>query len=99
MVTTCPACGRGLLTKSNEQRRKFHKVCRLIGLEIGLTPGQVKAAIKQDHFGIDEFKMGDKWYRTIQSSEDTDRIEYSELIEAGYRWAAENGIAINDSAT
>jgi hypothetical protein len=54
----------------------------------------VKAAIKQEQFGIDEFKFGDKWYRTVKSSEDTDMVEYSELIEAAYRWAAENGIAL-----
>ena len=67
---------------------------RDIGREIGLTPGQVKAAVKQEYFGIDEFKMGDKWYRMVKSSEEADRIEYSELIESAYRWAAENGIAI-----
>lgn len=61
---------------------------------MGLTPGQVKAAIKQEYFGIDEFKFGNKWYRTVQSSEDTDRLEYAELIECAYRWAAENGIAL-----
>lgn len=93
----CPTCHRPfLLDKTREQRNKFHAVCRDIGKEIGLTPGQVKAAIKQEHFGIDEFKFGDKWYRMVKSSEEADRIEYSELIEAAYRWGAENGIAIND---
>ena len=92
----CPTCGRRMLDKTAEQRNKFHALARKIGMEIGLTPGQVKAAVKQEHFGLDEFLFGKKWYRTVKSSEDTDRIEYSELIEAAYRWAAENGIAIND---
>ena len=96
-MNRCPTCGTNiLLNKTHEQRKKFHALCRDIGKELGLTPGNVKAAIKQEHFGIDEFKMGNKWYRTIKSSEDADRIEYSELIECAYRWAAENGVAIND---
>lgn len=95
MRTTCPTCRRPFSTdKTREQRNTFHQMCRDIGNQIGLSPGNVKAAIKQDHFGIDEFKMGGKWYRTVRSSEDTDRVEYSELIEAAYRWAAENGIAL-----
>ena len=95
MRKSCPTCKRPFrLDKTAEQRNKFHAICRDIGSVLGLTPGQVKAAIKQEWFGIDEFKMGNKWYRTVKSSEDTDRIEYSELIEAAFRWAAENGIAL-----
>ena len=91
----CPQCNQPItFDKTHEQRKKFHAICREVGNSLGLTPGQVKAAIKQEHFGIDEFKMGDRWYRMVRSSEDTDRIEYSELIEAAYRWGAENGIAI-----
>lgn len=93
----CPTCKQTIThDKTHEQRKKFHAICREVGNQIGLTPGQVKAAIKQDHFGIDEFKMGDRWYRIVKSSEDADRIEYSELIEAAYRWGAENGIAITE---
>lgn len=92
-ITRCPTCGRSQ-DKSHEQRKKFHAICRDIGNQIGLSTGNVKAAIKQEQFGIDEFKFGDKWYRTVKSSEDTDMVEYSELIEAAYRWAAENGIAL-----
>lgn len=98
MRKVCPTCHRQLyFNKTHEQRKKFHAVCTDIGREIGLTPGQVKAAIKQEHFGLDEFKFGDKWYRTVQSSEDTERQEYSELIETAYRWAAENGVVIPDT--
>jgi hypothetical protein len=93
----CPACQRPLdFPKSVAQRNKFHALCRDIGLELGLTPGQVKAAVKQEHFGIDEFKVKGKWYRMIKSSEDAQRIEYGELIDRAYQWAAENGIEIND---
>lgn len=93
----CPTCQREIThPKTHEQRKKFHKLCRLIGKEIGLTPGQVKYAVKVDHFGIDMFTLHGKTYAFVQSSEDTDRIEYSELVEAAYRWAAENGILIPD---
>ena len=95
MITTCPTCGRKQ-DKTHEQRKKFHSLCAEIGRQIGLTPGNVKAAIKQEHFGLDEFKFGDKWYRTVQSSEDTDKRGYSELIETALRWAAENGIYVED---
>jgi hypothetical protein len=94
-VERCPTCG-SRQDKTHEQRKKFHAICRDIGLELGLSPGNVKAAIKQEEFGIDEFKFGDKWYRTVKSSEDTDRKEYSELIEAALRWAAEHGIYIKE---
>jgi hypothetical protein len=91
----CPTCLRPIaLSKTHQQRKTFHLMCADIGREIGLTPGQVKSAIKQEHFGLDEFKMGNKWYRTVQSSEDTNRPEYGELIETAYRWAAENGVAL-----
>lgn len=95
MRRSCPTCKRPFrLDKTAEQRDKFHALCRDIGQVIGLTPGQVKAAVKQEFYGLDEFKMGDKWYRTVKSSEDSDRIEYSALIEHAYQWAAENGIAL-----
>lgn len=96
-MNKCPTCFRPfILDKTAAQRNKFHKLCRQIGKELGETPGRVKEAVKQEHFGLDEFKIGNKWYRRVKSSEDADRIEYSELIETAYRWAAENGIAIRE---
>lgn len=92
-LVKCPTCGRKL-DKTHEQRKLFHAICTEIGKHLGHSPGQIKAAIKQEEFGIDEFKLGDKWYRTVKSSEDTDRVEYSALIEAAYRFAAEQGIHV-----
>jgi hypothetical protein len=98
-MKACPTCHRALtFGKSHEQRKKFHALCTEIGLEIGLTPGQVKAAVKQEFYGFDEFKMGKKWYRIVQSSEDSDRAEYSRLIDFALQWAAENGVVIDDLA-
>ena len=86
---SCPTCGRKL-DKSHEQRKLFHALCRDIGLHIGLTPGKVKEAIKADFFGLDEFRIGGKWYRAIRPSETADRDEYSQLIDYALQWAAEN---------
>lgn len=88
--------GEVVKDKTAEQRGKFHALCSDIGKELGLTPGQVKAAVKQEYFGLDEFKFGDKWYRSVKSSEDADRREYSALIDFAYQWAAENGIYVAD---
>ena len=65
-------------------------MCRDIGLHIGETPGKIKEAIKQDYFGLDEYKIGNKWYRAVKPSEQADRAEYSDLISFTFQWAAEN---------
>lgn len=62
---------------------------------MGHSPGDIKQYIKQYHYGLDEKKVGSKWYRITRSTEDDDREQYSALIEAAYRWAAENGAVIN----
>ena len=91
----CPVCG-AVKSKSSSQRNKFHQLCREIGKELGLEPGRVKEMIKQDFFGFDEVAVGGRWYRVLRSSESAGKDEYSELIEHAYRWAAMNGVAINE---
>ena len=88
-MSKCPTCGREK-PKTDDQRRKFHAMCRDLGLFIGLTPGKVKEAIKSDYFGLDEYKVGDKWYRAVKPSEQAGRAEYADLISFTYQWAAEN---------
>lgn len=85
----CPTCGREK-AKTHPQREHFHKLCRLIGKEIGETPGKIKEAIKADFFGLDEYRIGNKWYRAVRPSETAERDEYSALIDYTYQWAAEN---------
>lgn len=85
----CPTCGR-TLTKTHAQRNEFHRLCRVIGLEIGETPGKIKEAIKADFFGLDEYRIGSKWYRAVKPSESAARDEYSQLIDFARQWAAEN---------
>ncbi len=94
----CPTCLRPFeYPKTVAQRNQFHAICRQIGKELGNTPAEIKMAIKLEHFGIDEFRVGQKWYRGIKSSEDAGKIEYGELIDCAVRFAAEHGIAIEDA--
>ena len=88
-MAKCPTCGREK-PKTNSQRNQFHRLCRVIGNHIGLTPGKVKEAIKEDFYGLDEYKIGNKWYRAVKPSEQSEREEYAELITFTYQWAAEN---------
>lgn len=95
-MSACPTCGKPH-RKTDEQRNLFHKLCREIGKEIGETPGKIKEAIKADFFGLDEYKLGSKWYRAVKPSESADRGEYSQLIDFAHQWAAENlGITLDD---
>lgn len=88
-MSKCPTCLRSL-PKTCAQRNKFHSMCRELGKFIGLTPGKVKEAIKSDYYGLDEYRIGDKWYRAVKPSEQSDREEYSELIDYTMVWAVEN---------
>ena len=88
-MSVCKECGR-TKPKTDVQRAKFHAMCRDLGKHIGLTPGKVKEAIKADFFGLDEFRIGNKWYRAVKPSEQADKAEYSELIDYAMQWAAEN---------
>lgn len=97
MKKVCPTCLRPLFrNKSQQQRNFFHAVCTDIGEQMGLTMGQVKEAVKQEEFGFEEFKAFGRWYRTVQSSEDADRENYSKLIDTAIRWAAEGGVIVKD---
>ena len=82
--------------KSHDQRKLFHSLCKEAGKELGHTPGQIKDMVKQEYFGLDQIttKKG-KTYTVVQSSEEADRFEYSELIECLLRWASENGVLLD----
>ncbi|PPC95221.1 MAG: hypothetical protein CTY33_00250 [Methylotenera sp.] len=85
----CPTCHRER-PKSHDQRKKFHAMCHEIGKHVGETPGKIKEAIKQDYFGMDEYKVGNKWYRAVRPSESAQMAEYADLITYTYQWAADN---------
>lgn len=82
--------------KTRAQRAMFHVLCENIGKELGCTPGEVKQYVKQYHYGIDEKKVGNMWYKSVRSTEDDNKVQYTALIEAAHRWAAENGLGAQD---
>lgn len=82
--------------KTKDQRALFHAICSEVGLILGATPGQVKYAIKADFYGLDTFRVGEEVFVDVQSSEDSDRAEYSRLIDHAYLWAADRGVYVRD---
>ena len=81
--------------KTHQQRKLFHGLCLDAGKDLGYTPGQIKALVKEDYYGRDKITTpSGKTYEIVQSSEESDRIDYSALIEHLYRWSAENGILL-----
>ena len=82
--------------KTKDQRSLFHAICSDIGTELGNTPGQIKHAIKFDFYGTEEYRVGEEIFFEVPSSEESDRAEYSRLIDHAYRWAAERGVLIQD---
>lgn len=90
------AVGPARKEKSHAQRKLFHALCKEAGDHLGYTKGQVKEIVKQEHFGTDTVtdRKGRR-YEVVQSSEEADRADYSDLIETLLRWAAENGVALD----
>lgn len=82
--------------KSHEQRKLFHAVCADIAPLVGLTPGGTKLKIKASFYGVDIKGEDGVYYALVPSSEDSDREEYSRLIDHAYQWAAEAGYEIPD---
>lgn len=82
--------------KTHTQRKLFHALCAEAGKGLGYTKGQVKAMVKIEHYGTDTMTTpSKKTYEVVQSSEDSDREDYSALIETLLRWAAENGVPLD----
>lgn len=82
--------------KTPAQRKLFHAVCSDAAVELGLTPMQVKHAVKIDFYGEEVFVVKGVHYAYVQDSEDSERDEYSRLIDHAYLWAAERGVVIPD---
>jgi len=85
--------------KTHEQRKLFHAVCADIAPLMGLTPGGVKLKVKAKFYGVDIKGEDGVYYALVPSSEESDREEYSRLIDSAYQWAAEGGHFIPDRRT
>jgi hypothetical protein len=83
--------------KSHEQRKMWHAILEEFGRAVGYTLPEIKQVMKEEFFGVEVKTLPDgKQYRVTQSSEDAERMRYSELIDFTLRRAAENGVLIED---
>ena len=82
--------------KTAEQRKLFHAICAEIAPRVGYTPGGVKLRVKASFYGVEIQNEDGVYYSILPSSEDSDREEYSRLIDHAYQWAAEAGHPIPD---
>jgi hypothetical protein len=87
------------IEKSNEQRKLFHAVCADLAPHLGLTPRACKLRMKADFYGVEVVNEDGVIVAVVPSSEDSDREEYSRLIDHTYQFAAEQSIALADRRT
>ncbi len=81
--------------KTPAQQGWFHYLCRYFGDEVGLNEGQVKEVVKAQKFGWKYISIGGIDMPIAGgSSEDLDKVEYSELIEILNRLAAESEVIL-----
>lgn len=84
--------------KIGTQRNWFHRLCEIYGQAVGLDKGQVKEIIKAQIFGWRWVDIaGIRFPVADGHSEDLQKMEYSELIEALYRLAAESGVYLPEA--
>lgn len=82
--------------KTHDQRKLFHAICAELAPHIGLTPGEAKQLVKQSFYGVERKLVLGRVREFTQSSEDSDREEYSRLIDHAYQVAAEAGVVISE---
>lgn len=84
--------------KSVSQRGWFHALCKMLGDEMGIPEGQVKEIAKAQILGWRTVTLGGITFPVADgSSEKLSRMEYSDLIDALYRLAAEAGVILPDA--
>lgn len=82
--------------KSPAQRALFHAVCGDLAPLLGLAPAETKQLIKEQFYGVETKVVLGVPRRFTQASEDSDREEYSRLIDFAYQLGAEQGFNIPD---
>ena len=87
MIASCIGCRKEY--DDDSRQRLLHRDCSVL-YWIARKDASNKEAIKADYFGLDEFKVGEKWYRAVKPSEQAERAEYADLITYTMQWAAEN---------
>jgi len=84
--------------KTGEQRGLWHALLADFGAELGYTLPEIKAVVKREYYGAETVTLpsGHK-YEVVKSSEDEDRAGYSALIDFTLRFAAEQGVVLQDA--
>lgn len=85
--------------KTPAQRKLFHAVCADIAPHWGLPPASVKMKVKALFYGVELKGLDGVYYALVPSSEDSDKEEYSRLIDYAYQLAAESGLYLSDRRT
>ena len=80
--------------KTGEQRKSFHLLCQLFGNETGYTLNEIKELVKGELLDTTVVTIAGREREVTRSTESLKRDEYSALIEATYRLAAEAGVIL-----
>jgi hypothetical protein len=88
-----------LVEKTPAQRALFHAICGDLAPHLGLTPRACKLLVKARFYGVEAADHDGVIVAIVPSSEDSDREEYSQLIDFAYQMAAEQGIHLADRRT
>lgn len=85
--------------KTVAMRKLFHAVCADMAPHLGYTPGATKLRVKASFYGVEVKNEDGVYYALVPSSEESDREEYSRLIDHAYQYAANAGITLVDRRT
>jgi len=78
--------------KTASQRGTFHWLCGILGDRLGISPGDIKMAVKGKYFGWKTVRFAGMEFPIADgSSEDLKRVGYAQLIDTLYQLAAEAG--------
>lgn len=80
---------------TEEQRGGLHLLLSILARETGYRVPELKQVVKERVFGVEEREGPDgRLYRFVRSSEDANKLEYSDLIEECYILGADLGIRL-----
>jgi len=85
-------------SKTAEQRGWFHKLCALLGDELGMHSGDIKEIAKARLFGWRQVEYGGVTLTLADgSSERLNAKRYGQLIEVIYMLAGDSGIVLPEA--
>ena len=85
-------------SKTAHQRAWFHKLCALLGDELGMQPGELKEIAKAKLFGWKHIEYGGVTLTLADGhSESLSAKKYGQLIEVLYQLAGDAGIVLPEA--